>query len=109
MWIGPTCRHAIEKREGSSARPMVPLRPPVRAWLMWHATPGTLGSSKALTQTRSFLPMRRNVVLTHARSSALAPPIACSNEKATIAARDIVRMFEILRGGGSLAIEPGDL
>src|SRR5262249_58596599 len=88
---------------------MVPLNPPVLAWLTWQATPGTLGSSKALTQTRSFLPMSRKQVLTHARSSARAPPIACSNEKATVAARNIVRMFEILRGGGSLAIEPGGL
>src|SRR6185436_5923629 len=68
--IGPTCRHAIENRDGSSARPIVPLIPPVRAWLTWQATPGTLGSSKALMQTRSFLPMKRKVVLTHGRSSA---------------------------------------
>jgi catabolite regulation protein CreA len=27
---------------------VVPLSPPVLAWLTWHATPGTLGSSKAL-------------------------------------------------------------
>ena len=33
--------------------------PPVRAWLMWQATPGTLGSSKALTQTWSFFPIKR--------------------------------------------------
>ena len=30
------CRQAIENRDGSSASPIVPLRPPVRAWLTWH-------------------------------------------------------------------------
>src|SRR5205807_1228096 len=70
--VGPTWRHAIEKRDGSSARPNVPLTPPVRAWLMWQATPGTFGSSNALTHTRSFLPRNRNVVLTQGKSSARA-------------------------------------
>ena len=32
--IGPTCRQAIEKRDGSSASPGVPLTPPVRTWLI---------------------------------------------------------------------------
>ena len=53
---------------------MVPLRPPVRAWLTWQATPGTFGSSKALMQTLSFLPMNRKVVLTQGKSSALVAP-----------------------------------
>src|SRR5437763_834009 len=70
--IGPTWRQAIEKRDGSSASPRPPLMPPVRAWLIWHATPGTLGSSNALTHTRSFGPTKRNVVLTQGRSSAHA-------------------------------------
>ena len=39
---------------------------------MWHATPGTLGSSNALTQTLSLAPMKRKVVLTQAMSSARA-------------------------------------
>ena len=47
--IGPTWRQAIENRDGSSARPSPPLIPPVRAWLMWQATPGTFGSSNALS------------------------------------------------------------
>src|SRR5690242_11786391 len=67
---GPTCRQAMEKREGSSARPRLPLTPPVRAWLMWQATPDTLGSSKALMQTLSLAPRIRKVVLTQDRSSA---------------------------------------
>src|SRR5438477_7838402 len=79
--IGPTWRHAIEKRDGSSARPNVPLTPPVRAWLMWQATPGTLGSSKALTHTRSFLPRNRNVVLTQGKSSARATAVALTIAK----------------------------
>jgi hypothetical protein len=29
--IGSTCRHAMEKREGSSAKPKVPFNPPVLA------------------------------------------------------------------------------
>src|SRR5947208_15233631 len=70
--MGPTWRQAIENRDGSSASPKPPLTPPVRAWLIWQATPGTFGSSKALTQTRSFLPRNRKVVLTHGRSSAHA-------------------------------------
>jgi hypothetical protein len=63
----------MEKREGSSANPNVPLRPPVLAWLMWQVTPGTLGSSNALTQTLSLAPTTRNVVLRHVKSSARAP------------------------------------
>jgi hypothetical protein len=42
----------------------------VRASLTWQATPGTFGSSKALMQARSFLPMKRKVVLTQGKSSA---------------------------------------
>ena len=45
--IGPVCRQAIAKRDGSSATPSDPLTPPVRAWLMWHDTPDTRGSSNA--------------------------------------------------------------
>ena len=54
--IGPTCRHASAKRERSSAIPTLPFMPPVRACERWHATPGTSGSSKALTQILSFAP-----------------------------------------------------
>jgi hypothetical protein len=31
--IGPVCRQAIAKREGSSATPSEPFTPPVFAWL----------------------------------------------------------------------------
>src|SRR5262249_29207547 len=62
--IGPIRRQEIEKRERSSATPKVPLSPPVRACERWHVTPGTLGSSKALTQIWSFAPTMRNVVAT---------------------------------------------
>src|ERR1700733_9618546 len=70
--IGPTWRHEIEKRDGSSAKPRLPLIPPVRAWLTWQATPDTRGSSNTLMQTLSSAPSRRNVVLRHAKSSACA-------------------------------------
>ena len=50
--IGPIWRQAMENCEGSSATPSEPLMPPVRAWLMWQATPGTFGSSNADTHTR---------------------------------------------------------
>src|SRR5262245_34344704 len=39
---------------------------------MWQATPGTFGSSNALTQTRSLRPISLNVVSTQERSSARA-------------------------------------
>src|SRR2546428_11849969 len=60
--IGQTWRHARAKRDRSSATPTVPFIPPVRAWERWHVTPGTLGSSKALTQILSLAPRTRNVV-----------------------------------------------
>src|SRR6266403_3741823 len=41
---------------------------------MWQTTPGTLGSSKSLTQTLSLGESRLKVVLTQARSSARARP-----------------------------------
>src|SRR5262245_35339650 len=68
--IGPTCRHAMAKRDRSSAIPTVPFIPPVRAWERWQVTPGTFGSSKALTQILSFAPKMRNVVETQPISSA---------------------------------------
>ena len=68
----PDSRQEMENRLGSSARPREPPTPPVRAWLIWQATPGTFGSSKALTQTWSFRPTRRKVVLTQDMSSASA-------------------------------------
>ena len=79
----PIWRQAIEKREGSSARPSPPLMPPVRAWLTWHATPGTFGSSNALMQTLSFGPRKGNVVLRQARSSACAAAAAPSRPTTT--------------------------
>src|SRR6266851_4871436 len=72
--IGPTCRQATEKFEGSSLRPSVWPQPPLRACEMWQVTPGTFGSSKSLTQTLSFGDKRLNVVLMQPRSSALAVP-----------------------------------
>ena len=55
--IEPICRHAIAKRERSSATPTLPFTPPVRAWERYrHTTPGASGSSKALTQILSFAP-----------------------------------------------------
>src|SRR5215216_4348260 len=74
--IGPTCRHTMAKRERSSATPNVPFTPPVRAWERWHVTPGTFGSSKALTQILSFAPSIWNVVETQPMSSAWRPPTA---------------------------------
>src|SRR5262245_38666996 len=74
--IGPTCRHASAKRDLSSATPTVPFMPPVRACERWHVTPGTWGSSKALTQILSLAPRRRNVVDTQPISSACRRPTA---------------------------------
>ena len=68
----PDWRQEMENRLGSSERPSEPPSPPVRAWLIWQATPGTFGSSNALTQTLSLRPSSRNVVLTQAISSASA-------------------------------------
>src|SRR5438046_10378444 len=68
--IGPTWRQAIENRDGSSARPKVPLTPPVRVWLIWQATPGTFGASHALTQPPSFLTTNRQVVQTQRTTAA---------------------------------------
>ncbi len=58
--------------EGSSLSPSGWPHPPLRACEMKQVTPGTLGSSKPLTQTLSFGESRLNVVLTQARSSAEA-------------------------------------
>src|SRR5262245_62195647 len=72
--IGPTCRHSMAKRDRSSATPIVPFIPPVRACERWQVTPGTFGSSKALTQILSFAPRMRNVVETQPMSSASRRP-----------------------------------
>src|SRR5207237_10413896 len=80
---------------------------------MWQATPGTLGSSKALTHTRSFAPRNRNVVLTQGKSSAcaalaaitsaIAKPTAPARRGETIKSLDIAtRPF----GAGAAAV-PG--
>src|SRR5260221_4832931 len=72
--IGPVCRQATEKFDGSSLSPSVWPQPPLRACEMWQVTPGTLGSSKSTTQTLSFGDKRLNVVLMQPRLSALAIP-----------------------------------
>src|SRR5215469_15170824 len=82
--IGPVCRQATEKFEGSSLRPRGWPQPPFRAWEMWQVTPGTLGSSNSLTQTLSLGESSLKVVLTQARSSARALPPAASNTAAAI-------------------------
>src|SRR5215212_1911677 len=58
--------------------------PPVRAWLIWQATPGTFGSSKPLTHTLSFGPRNRNVVLRQPTSSADAGRISAADSSASI-------------------------
>jgi hypothetical protein len=70
--IGPSCRQATEKFDGSSLRPSGCPHPPFRACEMKQVTPGTLGSSKLLTQTLSLGEVNLKVVLTQARSSARA-------------------------------------
>src|SRR6476619_5320868 len=70
--IGPSCRQATERFDGSSSRPSGWPQPPFRACEMQQVTPGTLGSSKSLTHTLSFGDGRLKVVLTQARSSARA-------------------------------------
>src|ERR1700723_4375860 len=70
--IGPTLRHGIEKLDGSSFSPSGWPQPPFRACEMWHATPGTCGSSKTLTHTLSLGDNKLNVVLTQSRSVACA-------------------------------------
>src|SRR5579862_1235564 len=80
--MGPTCRHETEKLEGSSLRPKGWPQPPLRACEMWQATPGTLGSSKSLTQTLSFGESRLKVVLTQPMSSARAEPMTAKNSAA---------------------------
>src|SRR5580658_9040268 len=70
--IGPFCLHETEKLDGSSFRPNGWPQPPFRACEMWHAMPGTCGSSKALTHTLSLGESALNVVLTQLRSVAYA-------------------------------------
>src|SRR5262245_28395920 len=82
--IGPTCRQATEKFEGSSLRPRGWPQPPLRAWEMWQTTPGTSGSSKSLTQTLSFGESRLKVVLMQPISSARAALIAARSSSDTI-------------------------
>src|SRR6185437_11111534 len=69
---GPTCRHEIEKLEGSSFKPNGWPQPPFLACEIWQATPGTFGSSKTLTHTLSLGESRLNVVLTQSKSVASA-------------------------------------
>src|SRR5512132_96150 len=77
--IGPSCRQATEKFDGSSLRRSGWPQPPFRACEMKQVTPGTLGSSKSLTQTLSFGDSRLKVVLTQARSAARARLDAARN------------------------------
>src|SRR6476646_1565880 len=70
--IGPVCRQATEKLDGSSLRPSGWPQPPFRACEMKQVMPGTLSSSKLLTQTLSFGDSRLKVVLTQPTSSAFA-------------------------------------
>src|SRR6478672_13609882 len=76
---GPSCRQETEKFDGSSLRPKGWPQPPLRACEMKHVTPGTLGSSKSLTQTLSLGDSRLKAVLTQARSSARATLDAASS------------------------------
>eukprot|EP01022_Parablepharisma_sp_SALTPOND_P014695 TRINITY_DN2018_c0_g1_i2.p1 TRINITY_DN2018_c0_g1~~TRINITY_DN2018_c0_g1_i2.p1 ORF type:complete len:1935 (-),score=514.39 TRINITY_DN2018_c0_g1_i2:42295-48099(-) len=84
--VGATWRQAMEASDLSSARPTVPLTPPVRARETQQVTPSTLGSSQASMTTRSFLPSQRKAVLTSARSSAAA---ACGKMAATVQVANI--------------------
>src|SRR6476659_9612978 len=71
--IGPSCRQATEKFDGSSLRPSGWPQPPFRACEMKQVMPGTFSSSKLLTQTLSFGDRRLKVVLTQPTSSAFVP------------------------------------
>src|SRR5262249_6801180 len=70
----------VDRRAQSGTYPLPRLPslfiPPVRACERWHVTPGTWGSSKALTQILSFAPRMRNVVDTQPISSACRRPTA---------------------------------
>src|SRR5262245_57576466 len=79
VMIGPSCRQATEKFDGSSLRPSGWPQPPFRACEMKQVTPDTLGSSKSLTHTLSFGDSRLKVVLMQARSSTHARLDAARN------------------------------
>src|ERR1700730_15016616 len=66
--IGPICLHDTEKFDGSSFNPSGWRHPPFLACEMWHAMPGTCGSSKTLTHTLSLAENALNVVLTQLKS-----------------------------------------
>src|SRR5215468_4549677 len=87
---GPACRQASEKFEGSSLRPSGWPQPPLRACDTKQTTPGTFGSSKALTQTLSFGDSRLKVVLMQGRSSALA--VLAATTSAVAAAAILMRV-----------------
>ena len=74
--MGPVWRQARENWDGSWARPRLPDTPPVRAWLTWQVTPGTLASLKASTQTLWLAPISFQVVVVQPISSAAAGPAA---------------------------------
>jgi hypothetical protein len=102
--IGPSCRQATEKFDGSSLRPSGCPHPPFRACEMKQVTPGTLGSSKLLTQTLSLGEVNLKVVLTQARSSARARLDAARN---SIADRKsgLIRLSNGLPACGSSAAQ----
>jgi hypothetical protein len=70
--IGPTCRQAMENRDGSPARPMLPLSPPVRglAHMAGHAR--HLGVVERADADAVVLADEAERVLTQDRSSAMA-------------------------------------
>src|SRR5580700_6747135 len=82
--IGPFCRHETEKLDGSSFSPNGWPHPPFLACEMWHAMPGTCGSSKTLTHTLSLGENALNVVLTQLKSVACAEPRGIAASTATI-------------------------
>ena len=87
----------MENRDRSSATPIVPLNPPVRACDRWHVTPGTLGSSKALTQILSSAHTRQ-VVLTQPISSASAA-LAMGKQNIIIVIIHLTRVIHLPSAG----------
>src|SRR5579863_826830 len=96
--IGPTCRHETEKFDGSSFKPNGWPHPPFRACEIWHATPGTCGSSNTLTQTLSLGESALKVVLTQPRSSARAEWTVKAAVAATTRSHFIFQLSRIAAG-----------
>src|ERR1700730_6509977 len=82
--IGPICLHDTEKFDGSSFNPSGWRHPPFLACEMWHAMPGTCGSSKTLTHTLSLGESALNVVLTQLKSVACAERVDITTSTASV-------------------------